>query len=138
MQHWRFGPAACSPLTIHHLQAHKLSSTTHMHAPDHHTTCACHPPTPQETEPSKGRILVVSYRPAGCTLDLVQELEVRGACYALCPFQGQLLATVNSRVLLLRNAKGPGGAGAAGGGGWDLVEAAAISVQTTSLYLATR
>jgi hypothetical protein len=81
---------------------------------------------------------VVSYRPAGRTLDLVQELEVRGACYALAPFQGQLLATVNSRVLLLRNAWGPGGGGAAGGGGWDLQEAAAISVQTTSLYLATR
>jgi hypothetical protein len=41
----------------------------------------------QEVEPSKGHILVLSYSPASAKLTLVEQLEVHGAVYNLCPFQ---------------------------------------------------
>ncbi|MEW5313036.1 MAG: hypothetical protein WDW38_004630 [Sanguina aurantia] len=56
--------------------------------------------SPQEVEPSKGRILVLSYSAGQVTL--VCEKEVRGAVYNVLPFQGKLLASVNNKVTLHR------------------------------------
>ena len=89
------------------------------------------PPYLQEFEPSKGRLLVLSYQ--NQKLELVAQREVKGAVYALEPFQGKLLCTVNSRVVLWKWSVPQGAAN-----GHELVDYTSIPVQVLSLYLATR
>ena len=55
---------------------------------------------PQELEPSKGRIILLEV--ANRKLQIVSEKETRGSVYNLTPFQGKLLAGINSRVQLYR------------------------------------
>ena len=50
----------------------------------------------QDSEPSKGRILV--FNVVENKLKLISEKEVRGAVVALKNFNGKLLAAINSRV----------------------------------------
>ncbi|EIE24281.1 hypothetical protein COCSUDRAFT_28729 [Coccomyxa subellipsoidea C-169] len=54
----------------------------------------------EEPEPTKGRILVFGAK--GGKLSLVCEKEVKGAAYNLHPFQGKLIAGINSRVQLFK------------------------------------
>jgi DNA damage-binding protein 1 len=77
-------------------------------------------------------VLVLSYH--NQKVELVAQREVKGAVYALEAFQGKLLCTVNSRVMLWKWAQG----GVGGAGGHELVEDTSIPVQVISLYLATR
>jgi len=51
---------------------------------------------PNELEPMKGRIIV--YRVNERKLQVVTELEVRGAVYSLEALSGKLLAGINSKV----------------------------------------
>lgn len=53
---------------------------------------------PEESEPKIGRILVFLYDEGKLTT--IIEKEVKGACYTLAPFNGKLLASVNSTVRL--------------------------------------
>jgi DNA damage-binding protein 1 len=53
---------------------------------------------PTESEPTRGRILVLSYSPADRALTVVAEKDTRGAVFALVAFNGRLLATVNSKA----------------------------------------
>lgn len=86
----------------------------------------------QEFEPSKGRILLLSFNPSSNSLTLVEQLEVHGAVYNLCQFQGKLLATVNNKVHLYKWA-------AAAGGKQELVsDCSPVSVQVLCLHLAVR
>lgn len=48
----------------------------------------------------QGRIFVLAA--AGAKFNVVCEKETRGAVYALCEFQGRLLAGINSRVQMYR------------------------------------
>ena len=50
----------------------------------------------REAEPTKGRILVFSV--ADGKAALVSEIEIKGAVYSLCEFNGKILASVNSKV----------------------------------------
>ena len=54
----------------------------------------------QEDEPTRGRILV--FKVIDDVLSLVCEKEVRGAVYNLNPFQGKLLAGINSKLELFK------------------------------------
>lgn len=54
----------------------------------------------QEDEPTRGRILV--FKVIDDALSLVCEKEVRGAVYNLNPFQGKLLAGINSKLELFK------------------------------------
>lgn len=86
----------------------------------------------QEFEPSKGRILLLSYTQANSSLVLVEQVEVHGAVYNLCEFQGKLLATVNNKVHLYKWA-------AAGGGRQELVsDCSPQAVSVLCLHLAVR
>ncbi|KAI8467206.1 MAG: mono-functional DNA-alkylating methyl methanesulfonate N-term-domain-containing protein [Monoraphidium minutum] len=91
---------------------------------------------PEEYEPSKGRIVLLAYRGGG-RLEVVESKEVKGAVYALQPFQGKLLASVNSKVHVFKWVPG-GGGGAGGGGAAELVSETSTPVQVLSLYLAAR
>lgn len=53
---------------------------------------------PTEEEPSRGRILVFSA--GGQRLQIVAEVDTRGAVYSLEAFNGKILAGINSRVAL--------------------------------------
>jgi DNA damage-binding protein 1 len=87
---------------------------------------------PQEVEPSKGHILLLSYAPGSNSLTLVEQMEVHGAVYNLCEFQGKLLATVNNKVHLFKWA-------AAAAGRHELVsDCSPIGVQVLCLFLAVR
>lgn len=55
---------------------------------------------PEENEPQKGRILV--FKVSDQKLQLVEEVEIKGAAYSLVPFNGKLLAAVNSKILLFK------------------------------------
>lgn len=68
-------------------------------------------------------------------LEVVESKEVKGAVYAMQPFQGKLLATVNSKVHVFKwvPAGGGGGSGAA-----ELVSETSTPVQVLSLFLAAR
>ncbi|CAK0908439.1 unnamed protein product [Prorocentrum cordatum] len=61
-----------------------------------------------EPEPSTGRVRLYAGR-AG-SLTLAGLLEVPGAVYALLPFQGMLLGSVNNRVVLWRRVSAPASA----------------------------
>lgn len=54
----------------------------------------------EETEPTRGRILVLSVEDD--KLHLVTEFETKGAVYNLNAFQGKLLAGINARIQLFR------------------------------------
>eukprot|EP00879_Flechtneria_rotunda_P007343 GHRR01007704.1.p1 GENE.GHRR01007704.1~~GHRR01007704.1.p1 ORF type:complete len:982 (+),score=309.67 GHRR01007704.1:155-3100(+) len=85
-----------------------------------------------EVEPSKGYIILLSHTPGSNSLTVVETLEVHGAVYNLCEFQGKLLATVNNKVHLYRWA-------AAAGGRQELVsDCSPIGVQVLCLHLAVR
>lgn len=87
---------------------------------------------PTEVEPSKGHILLLSYSPGTNSLTLVEQMEVHGAVYNLCEFQGKLLATVNNKVHLYRMA-------AAAGGRQEIVaDCSPVGVQVLCLHLAVR
>ena len=60
--------------------------------------------------------------------------------YAMQPFQGRLLATVNSKVHVFKwvPAGGGGGGGGVGGGAAELVSETSTPVQVLSLFLAAR
>lgn len=86
----------------------------------------------QEVEPSKGHILLLHYAPGSNSLTLVEQMEVHGAVYNLCEFQGKLLATVNNKVHLFKWA-------AAAAGRHELVsDCSPIGVQVLCLFLAVR
>jgi DNA damage-binding protein 1 len=86
----------------------------------------------QEVEPSKGHILLLSYTPGSSSLTLVEQMEVHGAVYNLCEFQGKLLATVNNKVHLFKWAP-------AAAGRHELVsDCSPIGVQVLCLFLAVR
>eukprot|EP01027_Heterolobosea_sp_BB2_P002893 GEZU01004339.1.p1 GENE.GEZU01004339.1~~GEZU01004339.1.p1 ORF type:complete len:703 (-),score=229.06 GEZU01004339.1:788-2896(-) len=53
---------------------------------------------PDESEPSKGRILVMDVR--GGKLNLVSETVTKGAVYCMDSFNGKLLTGINSKVIL--------------------------------------
>ncbi len=84
---------------------------------------------PTESEPSRGRVLVFGVTDR--KLVLAAEKEVKGAVYALNAFNGKLLASVNSRVLLLRWGGTPDG-------GHELVQDAVLQGHILALYLASR
>ncbi|WIA28317.1 hypothetical protein OEZ86_010868 [Tetradesmus obliquus] len=87
---------------------------------------------PNEVEPSKGHILLLHYAPGSNSLTLVEQMEVHGAVYNLCEFQGKLLATVNNKVHLFKWA-------AAAAGRHELVsDCSPIGVQVLCLFLAVR
>jgi DNA damage-binding protein 1 len=86
-----------------------------------------------EQEPSKGFIYLLQHTPGSNTISLVQQMEVRGAPYNLCDFQGKLLAAINSKVHLYK------WDAAATGGQQELVsDCSPVSVQVLCLYLAVR
>lgn len=68
---------------------------------------------------------------------MVESREVKGAVYALAPFQGKLLAAVNSKVHVFKWTPA-GGNGNGGGGGAELVSETSTPVQVLSLFLAAR
>jgi hypothetical protein len=71
----------------------------------------------------------------------VEAKEVKGAVYAMQPFQGRLLATVNSKVHVFKwvpAGGGGAGVGGVGGGAAELVSETSTPVQVLSLYLAAR
>ncbi|KAF6263102.1 mono-functional DNA-alkylating methyl methanesulfonate N-term-domain-containing protein, partial [Scenedesmus sp. NREL 46B-D3] len=87
---------------------------------------------PNEVEPSKGHILLLSYTPGSSSITLVEQMEVHGAVYNVCEFQGKLLATVNNKVHLFKWA-------AAAAGRHELVsDCSPIGVQVLCLFLAVR
>lgn len=57
----------------------------------------------QECEPAVGRLLVFSVEGQGAErkVNLVAEVETRGAVYVLNGFNGKLLAGINSKVCAL-------------------------------------
>ena len=80
------------------------------------------------------------YHRGGGRLEVVEAKEVKGAVYAMQPFQGRLLATVNSKVHVFKwvPAGGSGGGGGVGGGAAELVSETSTPVQVLSLFLAAR
>ncbi|XP_012942382.1 DNA damage-binding protein 1 isoform X2 [Aplysia californica] len=54
--------------------------------------------SPEEAEPKSGRIIVFHYNEGKLTM--VAEKEIKGAAYSMVPFNGKLLASVNSTVRL--------------------------------------
>ncbi|KAK3268004.1 DNA damage-binding protein 1, partial [Cymbomonas tetramitiformis] len=56
---------------------------------------------PEESEPSRGRILVLAVE-EGSKLTLIAEKEVKGAVYNLNAFNGKLLAGVNAKMHLFK------------------------------------
>lgn len=56
--------------------------------------------SPEENEPHKGRILV--FKVNDQKLQLIEETEIKGAAYSIVPFNGKLLAAVNSKVILFK------------------------------------
>lgn len=72
---------------------------------------------PDEEEPTQGRILLFAVRDSGSRLELVAEKDTRGAVFVVLPFQGKLLACVNSKVQLYQwVAREVGGQGPSVGG----------------------
>jgi DNA damage-binding protein 1 len=67
---------------------------------------------------------------------VVESKEVKGAVYSLQPFQGKLLASVNSKVHVFKWV--PAGGGGGGSGAAELVSETSTPVQVMSLYLAAR
>lgn len=55
---------------------------------------------PEELEPTKGRILL--FQVHNGKLHLITEKETRGCVYNINPFQGKLLAGINSRAQLYK------------------------------------
>jgi len=85
---------------------------------------------PTEDEPSRGRILVFNVSEAK-SLKLVTEKEVKGAVYSLEPFNGKVLAAVNSKVILLKLAD-------TDDGGKELVSECGHHGHVLALYLKSR
>lgn len=69
----------------------------------------------------------------GGKLEVVESKEVKGSVYSLQPFQGKLLASVNSKVHVFKWVPSGSGSGAA-----ELVSETSIPVQVLSLFLAAR
>jgi len=85
------------------------------------------PPTPHPTQ-----------RSGNGKLDVVESKEVKGAVYSLQPFQGKLLASVNSKVHVFKWVPAGGGGGGSGSGAAELVSETSTPVQVLSLFLAAR
>jgi DNA damage-binding protein 1 len=85
-------------------------------------------PHPSPTRPPRGNGKV----------ELVESKEVKGAVYALAPFQGKLLATVNSKVHVFKWVPAGGSGGGGSSGAAELVSETSTPVQVLSLFLAAR
>lgn len=53
---------------------------------------------PEENQPKQGRLMIFQWHDNKLTH--VSEKEIKGACYALCEFNGKILANINSTVRL--------------------------------------
>ena len=88
---------------------------------------------PDEVEPTRGRILVFSVKNSNgnVSLDLVHSKEVKGAVYNLNPFNGKLLAGVNSKIQIYRWQQREEGS-------WELVNECSHHNHILALYVESR